>query len=138
MTITPDELRSRLQLDYRVAHDMFGSVFSGEAYRTAADLEARRNPIKSADQGHLATKYRVDFHVRTLIGPGQFSDVTTIAFDLDQPGYPDAEPGTQVLSKQIPYSPILCSMRLYVLVRPGSMPKALCCLVNSSFTLLSC
>lgn len=103
--LTPDELRTRLSLDYRVAQDMFGPVFRGEAYRTATDLEHKRNPITTLGDSHLATKYRVDFFVRTLIGPGQFSDVTTISFDLDQPNYPASEPATQVLSSHIPYSP---------------------------------
>src|SRR2546429_5632004 len=68
--LTPEELKSRLRLDFQVFQRMQGTIFTGEAYRSKVDLDGRRNPITSVDQGHLATKYRVDFHVKTLIGPG--------------------------------------------------------------------
>ncbi len=103
--LSPEQLGKRLQLDYRVCHYMFGTVFSGEAYRTAQDLEQRTNRIISLNEGHLAKKYRIDFYVKTLVGPDQFSDLTSISFDLDVPNYPYTEPATQILSAQVPYSP---------------------------------
>src|SRR2546421_702271 len=103
--ISPDELRSRLRFDYRVCQALFGEVFSGKAYRNASDLQQGRNPITSEHDGHLARKYRIDFHVRTLVGPGQYSDFTTIDVDLEVRNYPFEEPPAWVTSTPIPYSP---------------------------------
>jgi hypothetical protein len=105
--LTAQELRNRLQLDYRVCYYMFGfnTVLSGEAYQSTEDMERRRNVITSPDRGYLAKRYRVDFHVKTLIGPGQFAEVTTIGFDLDMRNYPYEEPATWIISSHVPYSP---------------------------------
>lgn len=103
--LTPEELKSRLRLDFQVFQRMQGTIFTGEAYRSKVDLDGRRNPITSVDQGHLATKYRVDFHVKTLIGPGRFANLTTIGVDLEVGNYPNAEPATWVITKPVPYSP---------------------------------
>jgi len=103
--LTPDELKSRLRLDFQVFQRMQGAILRGEAYQTTTDLNSRRSPITSVEQGHLATKYRVDFHIKTLIGKGKFSDLTSIGFDLDVGNYPTAEPATWVITKPVPYSP---------------------------------
>lgn len=103
--LSPEELRARLKLDFQVCQYMFGAVFSGEAYRTSSDMEKRVNQITAAGEGHLARKYRVDIHVKTLIAKGKFADVTTISFDLDVAGYPFEKPATQILSSHTPYSP---------------------------------
>lgn len=103
--LTPDELKSRLRLDFQVFQRMQGTVFTGEAYRTTEDLNSKRNPITAGDQGHLATKYRVDFHVKTFISKGKFSTLTSIGFDLEVGNYPNTEPATWVITKPVPYSP---------------------------------
>lgn len=103
--LSPQQLRDRLTLDYKVCQRMFGTVFSGEAYRTDSDFKSRRNSIKSLDEGHLALKYCIDFHVRTLVGQGQYSDLTTIGFDLGVGNYPFEDPISWVISTPVPYSP---------------------------------
>ena len=103
--LSPEELKSRLQLDFQVCQYMFGTIFTGEAYRTTSDLEKRSNKITSLSEGHLAKKYRVDFHVKTLIGPSKFADLTTIGFDLDVDNYPFGTPITWLISAHVPYSP---------------------------------
>jgi hypothetical protein len=103
--LSPDQLKRRLTFDFKVCQRMFGEIFSGEAYRNSTDLQKRRNPIMVPEDGHLARKYRVDFHVRTLIRPGTFADITTIGFDLEAGNYPYEEPHTWLISPHVPYSP---------------------------------
>jgi len=103
--LSPDDLRSRLRFDYQVCQRMFGPIFTGEAYRNATDMRLRRNRITSLSEADQARKYRIDFHVRTLIGKDQFSDLTTIGVDLEAGNYPFEEPPSWVISKPIPYSP---------------------------------
>jgi hypothetical protein len=105
--LTPQELRSRLSLDFRVCQHMFrtSNILAGEAYQHTSDLERGRNAIITPDRGHLARKYVVDFHVRTLIGRGRYADVTTIGFDLDVRNYPYEAPATWIISSPVPYSP---------------------------------
>jgi len=103
--LSPDQLKRRLAFDFKVCQRMFGVVFSGEAYRNSTDLQKRRNLITLPGDGYLARKYRVDFHVRTLIGPGSFADTTTIGFNLEAENYPYEEPHTWLISPHVPYSP---------------------------------
>lgn len=103
--LTPEQLRSRLRFDFQVCQRLFGNILTGEAYRTTTNLEQRRNPVTLLDEGQFARKYRVDFHVKTLIGQGQFANTTTIGFDLDVPNYPFDEPITWLISSHVPYSP---------------------------------
>ncbi len=103
--LSPDMLKKRLWFDYRVCQQMFGPIFSGEAYHSTWDLERRKHPITSPDEGHLTKKYRIDFHMKTLIGSGQVTELTTIGFDLDVANYPYDEPVTWLISAHIPYSP---------------------------------
>jgi hypothetical protein len=84
---------------------MFGPLFSGEAYRTSMDLELRKDPITLAHEAPFARKYRIEFHVKTLIGPGMFTNRITIGFDLDVPDYPFSEPISWLISPEIPFSP---------------------------------
>lgn len=105
MGVSPGELRDRLRLDFEACRAISGEVIEIEAYRNADDLEHRRNQIASATEAHLATHYRVRFHVPTLVGPGQIQDVTEIGFNLSVKDYPDQEPATWVVSDRVPYSP---------------------------------
>lgn len=105
--LSPTQLRNRLQLDYITCQKMFrfNSLLSGEAYATTDDLRFRRNQITSNEEGYRAKKYRVDFHVRTLVAPGKFEDTTTIAFDLEAGNYPYDVPANWLISSHVPYSP---------------------------------
>jgi hypothetical protein len=105
MALTAAQRRSRLAFDWEVSQAMNGEVIHAVAYRTTADLEAQRNPITSLADAGDATKYRVDFHVPTLVAAGRFVPVTTIGFDLDTGDYPISEPATWIVSDHTPWSP---------------------------------
>jgi hypothetical protein len=101
-----DDLRSRLQLDFRVASRMRSPLMQIAAYRNVDDLQKRRNPITSDDDGHLATHYFVDYHIRTLVGRGVYSDRTGVNVDLQaNNNYPFSEPGCWVVEGRMPWSP---------------------------------
>jgi hypothetical protein len=101
-----DDLQSRLRLDYQVVTLMRSPLLNVEAYQNEDDLKARRNLIRSLAEGHLATYYRVDYHIKTLIGPGHFSNTTTVMFDLfADNNYPDSEPVCSVIESPTPWSP---------------------------------
>lgn len=101
-----DDVDSRLRFDYQVVTAMSSPLMVVEAYRSLEDLEARRNPIRSVDEGHLATYYRVEYNIKTLSGRGRYSNKTTISYDLfGDNDYPESEPVCFVISKPIPWSP---------------------------------
>jgi hypothetical protein len=101
----PDDLRSRLQLDFRVVSRMRSPLMQVAAYRNVDDLRKRRNPITSEHEGHLATHYFVDYHIRTLVGRDLYSDRTSVYINLQaNKNYPFSEPGCYVESK-MPWSP---------------------------------
>jgi hypothetical protein len=103
---TSEHLRGRRVLDYRVAIAMGErcEVISVEAYTTATDLRARRNPITGPDGGPRALHYLVTYRIKTLVGPGQFANETRIHVDTEITNYPFKEPASWVLS-QTPWSP---------------------------------
>lgn len=104
--LTGQELKDRLKLDYEIVMNMRSPTMNVTAYRNAEDLEAQRNPILSAEEGHLATHYFVDYFIKTLIGPDQYSDKTSVKFDLLANGnYPYTLPSCFVISSPIPWSP---------------------------------
>lgn len=104
--LTAGQLTDRLRLDYRVAAKMRSPVMNVTAYRDVDDLNQRRSPIVSEDEGHLATHYLVDYSIRTLVGPDNYSDRTSVKFDLLANGnYPYTRPGCYVVSSQMPWTP---------------------------------
>jgi hypothetical protein len=101
-----DDLRSRLRHDYQVVTLMRSPLMVVEAYQSVDDLNTRRNAIQSIAEGHLATYYRVDYHIKTLIGRGLYSDMTTVKFDLFADNdYPLSEPVCKVIDSPMPWSP---------------------------------
>jgi hypothetical protein len=104
--LTPEELETRLKMDYQVVVKMRSPLMTITAYRNADDLDKRRNPIVSEDEGHLATHYLVDYYIRTLVGPDEYSDKTSVKFDLLANGnYPYTLPGCYVISNRMPWTP---------------------------------
>jgi hypothetical protein len=104
--LTLEELKTRLKMDYQVVVKMRSPLMTITAYRNADDLEKRRNPIVSEDEGHLATHYLVDYSVRTLVGPDEYSDKTSVKFDLLANGnYPYTLPLCSVISSRMPWTP---------------------------------
>lgn len=102
----PDDLRSRLQFDFQVVSQMHSPLMRVAAYRNIDDLRKRRNVITSEDEGHLATHYFVDYHIRTLVGRDLFSDHTSVHIDLHaNNNYPFSEPGCYVVESRMPWSP---------------------------------
>jgi hypothetical protein len=76
------------------------------ADRNADDINKRRNPITSDDEGHLATHYFVDYHVKTLVGRNVYSDRTGVEVNLHaNNNYPFSEPGCYVVEGRMPWSP---------------------------------
>ncbi len=118
-TLDADDLRSRLKLDYQVVKLMRSPLMMAEAYRDVDDVRARRDPILSEDEGHLATHYRVDYHIRTLVGPGRYSNKTTIHFDLfANDDYPFSEPSGFVIDSPYPWSPHFSDTDGWVCIGP--------------------
>lgn len=105
MRLTADELRKRYAFDYRVVRELDGPIITVHAYRSTADLEADRYRITSTDDGGLATRYRIDYHVRTLIGRNVWQETTSVGFDLSVDDYPTREPANWIISHDVPYSP---------------------------------
>jgi len=109
--LTPEERQDRLRFDYRVIMQMhmkqlqqINPVMQVFAFRNPDDLANRRNPILSQDQGHLATHYLVEYYIRTLIGPDEYSDKTAVKFDLQANGnYPFTVPGIFVDESETPH-----------------------------------
>jgi len=104
--LTQEQLNDRLKLDYMVANKMRSPIMNVTAYRDADDLEKRRNPVVSQDESHLATHYLVDYSIKTLVGPDDYSDRTSVKFDLLANGnYPYTRPGCYVVSSRMPWTP---------------------------------
>jgi hypothetical protein len=76
------------------------------AYRNVDDLMKRRNPVTADHEGHLATHYFADYHIRTLVGRNVYSDHTGVRIDLQaNNNYPFSEPGCYVVEGKMPWSP---------------------------------
>lgn len=104
--LTPQELQSRLRFDYEVVTKMRCSTMTFSAYRSVDDFRARRRPITALTEGHLATDYLVEYHIKTLVSAGHFSDRTLVHIDLLASGnYPYNEPVSWVISRPMPWSP---------------------------------
>lgn len=104
--LTQEQLRTRLKMDYQLVVKMRSPLMTITAYRNADDLEKRRNPIVSEEEGHLATHYLVDYYIRTLAGPDEYSDKTSVKFDLLANGnYPYTIPVCYVTSSRLPWTP---------------------------------
>jgi hypothetical protein len=107
MTISNQQLQERLRFDYKVAIGMRSPIMNIAAYHNADDLRARRNTIISEDEAHLATHYRADYYIRTLIGPDHYSECTSVHFDLlANNNYPFSEPSCWIIESQMPWSPV--------------------------------
>jgi len=101
-----DDIQSRLRFDYQVVSLMNSPLMGVQAFRDVDDLKARHNPITNIDEGHLATHYRVDYHLRTLVNAGEYSRLTTVHFDLfANNNYPLTEPSCFVIETPMPWSP---------------------------------
>jgi hypothetical protein len=103
--VTPQELADRRAFDLRVLSDMRCATFDFEAYRTRADLMARRSQVTDKAAGAIVTKYRWIFRIRTHVSADRFADVTEIGVNTDVSDYPRKPPGTEILSSHVPWSP---------------------------------
>lgn len=104
--LSPEQLKTRLQMDYQIVSQMHNPLMSVTAYRNAADLDKRRNPIVSDDEGYLATHYLVTYFIRTLVGRNDYSPKTSVKFDLLANGnYPYTYPGCWVTKSPMPWTP---------------------------------
>ncbi|HEV2915106.1 MAG TPA: hypothetical protein VGX92_17650 [Pyrinomonadaceae bacterium] len=104
--LAEDDLRSRLKFDYQVVMQMRSPLMNVAAYRNVDDLRARRNPIATDTEGHLATHYLIDYHIKTLVGRGRYSERTTVHADLlASNNYPFLDPACYVIDSELPWSP---------------------------------
>jgi hypothetical protein len=103
--VNPQELADRRAFDLRVLSDMRCATFAFEAYRTRADLMARRSQVTDPAAGATVTKYRWIFRIRTHVSQDKFADVTEIGVNTDVSDYPRKPPGTEILSSHVPWSP---------------------------------
>jgi len=104
--LTLEQRHDRLRFDYAVSMGMRCPIMAITAYRNDDDLEKRRNPLVSEEDGHLATHYLVDYHINTLIGAGAYHDRFSVKFDLLANGnYPYSRPGCHVVSSKMPWTP---------------------------------
>jgi hypothetical protein len=105
-TLTPYQLHERLRFDFRIAMSMRSPIMNVAAFREVDDLANQRKPILLEQDAHLATHYRIDYWIRTLIGPGEYSDLTTVHVDLlANHDYPYSAPCCWVTSSRMPWSP---------------------------------
>jgi hypothetical protein len=105
MRLTSEQLRTRYAHDFDVVSELNGPVIAVAAFESSRDLQHGRSPIVSSDRAHLARRYRIDYHVPTLIGPGRWQSTTSIGFDLSVDNYPFHEPANWVISRHVPFSP---------------------------------
>lgn len=80
-------------------------TFDFAAYRTGADLEARRGEVTDPSKGADVTHYRWIYHIRTHISRDEFAPTTEIGVNTDVADYPRREPGTWIISAHVPWSP---------------------------------
>ena len=104
--LTKQEQEQRLQFDFQVIERMNCAVMKAQAYRTAADAKAQLRPIQTVTSARAAGHYRVDYHIKTLSGRGQYMKQTVVHVDvLSNGNYPYSEPSCWVISNPVPWSP---------------------------------
>lgn len=104
--LTLEQRQDRLRFDFAVAMEMRCPIMAITAYRNDEDLEKRRNPIVSEEDGHLATHYLVDYRIKTLVDRGIYHDKFSVKFDLLANGnYPYSRPGCYIVSSKMPWTP---------------------------------
>lgn len=99
------KLEDRRAFDLRVLSEMRCGTFDFEAYRTLADLQARRGRVTDPSAGAHVTHYRWIYRIRTHISKNKFSPKTEIGVNTDVTDYPRQEPGTWIISADVPWSP---------------------------------
>lgn len=103
------ELESRRFFNWEVARRMNQpDRYLFTAHKTAGDAERGANPINNASDARHAIHYRAEFHVRTLVGPNRYSDLTLIRVDAASAEYPFEAPSAWVVEKgksKMPWSP---------------------------------
>ena len=105
---TDTQRRTRIGFDYLSCTEMArrSDVLRLEAYATPGDLRARTGAIADPADGHRAVHYLATYHpLKTLCGPGEFMDTTSIHIDLLANGnYPFSAPASWVVTR-MPWSP---------------------------------
>lgn len=100
--------RTRIAFDYASCAEMARrtELLTLEAYASAEDLRERRRAITDRADGQLAVHYLATFHpLRTLCGPGELMDTTSIHVDLlANQNYPFSAPASWVMGR-MPWSP---------------------------------
>jgi hypothetical protein len=81
-------------------------LLSLAAFASAADLRAGKGAVVDPADGHRALHYLAVYHpLKTLCGPGEFMDKTSIHIDLSaNSNYPFSPPASWVIGR-MPWSP---------------------------------
>ena len=108
--LSSKDLASRREFDFLVMRKMScgDGKYMFSAHRTAQDAAKGRRLIEDESEARYALHYRADYRVRTLVGPGRYSDCTIIRIDLSSPRYPFAEPTAWIVEtkeSKTPWSP---------------------------------
>jgi hypothetical protein len=97
-------------VDFRIVQAMQCQTMRATAHRTDADARRDVNPITDRDRAGDAWHYRVTYHIKTLLGAGEFSDPLrqpiVLVVDLTGGGnYPFTPPEPKVIGPIVPWSP---------------------------------
>jgi hypothetical protein len=107
--LTAQQRRDRISFDSRVCMEMDRTcnLLQLEAYASADDLRARRNRIEGPGGSERALHYLATYKpLKTLCGPGEYTNETRIHIDLLANGnYPYSPPASWVVSDKMPWTP---------------------------------
>jgi hypothetical protein len=112
--LTPSQLAGRLGLDKRAMDAIKGPALSYQAYTSSR----KKTLITEESQAGRAAFYVVDFHARTLIGEGRYTEHCTIIFDLLTDNYPWTPPAIYQVSRPILFTPHISQNNGFVCIGP--------------------
>lgn len=104
--LTPEELRSRLALDYRAMRTLRGVALGPvEAFVSPLDLALGREADDAKGLRGVVTVYRVEFRFPMLRSPGSLLHRARAVFEVPSHGYPFESPRVCFETDAIPFSP---------------------------------
>ncbi|MDB4928272.1 MAG: hypothetical protein JWM10_756 [Myxococcaceae bacterium] len=103
--LTPDELRSRLALDYRAMRSLRGPTIGRiEAFASPLDVDVRRGVTDAEGLAGLATVYRVEFRFPMWRAAHRTLYRARVVLCIPTNAYPFAEP-TVTFERPVPFAP---------------------------------
>jgi hypothetical protein len=111
MGLNREMLARRLRdVDFRIVNEMQCDTMQATAHRGAADARRGVNAVSQPTDAGECAYYRVTYRIKTLLGPGAFSNPATqpivVLVDLNSNGnYPYSRPESFVIGPTSPWSP---------------------------------